>query len=64
MEPEARKPARSVRLSLVGWGKGEGEEAGAILRVFWPWGFFVCTLDEFGRHGCDSLLLVLRSRSA
>jgi hypothetical protein len=41
MEPEARKPARSVRLSLVGWGKGEGEEAGAILRVFWPWGFFL-----------------------
>lgn len=34
---------RETLYSLVGWGIGEDDIAGAILRVpYWPWGFFIC----------------------
>ena len=38
---------RETLYSLVGWGIGEDEIAGAILRVpRWPWGFFICARFE------------------
>jgi iron complex transport system substrate-binding protein len=36
----------------VGWGAGEDEEAGAILRVYlWPWGFFISIALKRGSYG-------------
>ena len=40
-EPEDL-PGELTLYSLVGWGIGEDDIAGAILRVLWPWGFFIC----------------------
>ena len=38
---------RETLYSLVGWGIGEDDIAGAILRVpRWPWGFFICARFE------------------
>ena len=38
---------RETLYSLVGWGIGEDDDAGAILRVpRWPWGFFICARFE------------------
>ena len=41
LNPEARRPTRTECLdSLVGWGAGEDEDAGAILKVRTALGIF------------------------